>query len=355
MKEQQASRRRTSQRATLSDVARAARVSVMTVSNFVRGKPVRASTRKSVAEAISRLNYRPNTSARNLRLAEERSVGIVIADSDPAFLNDPFISRLVSGLSNYLSSLDYTLDVQGVEPDRFESATILRKAGNAALCAILCGPKPLRRRHLANLQRLNQPVVVFQEVFQSPGPNVAMINQDDFSGGRQLGQHLLAKRPRSVLFIRPTLQWCAVERREMGLREALVQGSSGILFHTLLAPSERFEDVLQVVTESLRQATPDAIVAATDSMAVAALKACERAGIRVPDRLVVAGFNGFDAWQYTTPTLTTVVSPAYGLGRQAGEQLIARLKTGKFPKRTVTLPVQLQIGESTRGIGRSPA
>ena len=134
----------------------------MTVSNFVRGKPVRAQTRKRVVEAIARLNYRPNLSARSLRLAEEFSVGIVIADDDPAFLNDPFISRLVSGLSNYLSSLDYTLDVQGVEPDRFESATILKKVGNAALCAILCGPKALRKAHLESLQRLDQPVVVFQ-------------------------------------------------------------------------------------------------------------------------------------------------------------------------------------------------
>jgi LacI family transcriptional regulator len=332
----------------LSDVARAAGVSVMTVSNFVRGKPVRAETRKSVAEAIARLNYRPNLSARSLRLAEERSVGIVIADSDPAFLNDPFISRLVSGLSNYLSSLDYTLDVQGVEPGRFENATILRKAGNAALCAILCGPKLLRRRHLAHLQRLDQPVVVFQEVFQSPGANVAIISQDDLSGGRQLGQHLMGKGLRSVLFVRPTLHWCAVEQREKGLRSALADAAPPIVFNTLTAPSERFEDVQQVVSDSLASARPDAIVAATDSMAVAALKACEQAGIRVPANLMIAGFNGFDAWRYTTPTLTTVVSPAYGLGRHAGELLIRRLQTGAFPKRRLALPVHLQIGESTR-------
>ena len=120
------------------------------------------------AEAIARLNTAP-TSVRGA-FARRRSARGPIADSDPAF-NDPFISRLVSGLSNYLSSLDYT--PTQVEPGRFENATILRKAGNAALCAILCGPKLLRRRHLADLQRLDQPVVVFQEVFQPPGANVA--------------------------------------------------------------------------------------------------------------------------------------------------------------------------------------
>ena len=124
---------------TLADVSRDAGVSIMTVSNVVRGKSnlVRLETRRRVEAAIARLNYRPNLSARNLRLAHQHSVGILIADTDPAFLTDPFISRLVSGLSNYLSGRDYTLDVQGVAPERFESATILKKSGNDALCAIL--------------------------------------------------------------------------------------------------------------------------------------------------------------------------------------------------------------------------
>jgi LacI family transcriptional regulator len=336
---------RESTRATLSDVAAMAGVSVMTVSNFVRGKPVGLNTRKLVAEAIQRLNYRPNLSARGLRLSEEYSVGLVIADSDPAFLNDPFISRLVSGLSNFLSNLDYTLDVQGVTPERFNNATILTKVGNEALCAILCGRRALRQQHLETLQRLGQPVVLFQEMFKSPSPNIVIISQDDSSGGKQLGRHLLTKGIRSLLFVRPALNWCAIERRERGLRGVLAKDD--VHFNTVIAASERYEDVQRVLKEHLGKRAPDAIVAATDSMAVAALKACQTAGIRVPEELKIAGFNGFDVWRYTTPTLTTAVSPAYEMGRHAGELLIARLRTGKFPTRNVVLPVRLQIGEST--------
>jgi DNA-binding LacI/PurR family transcriptional regulator len=343
--------RRKLARATLNDVAKEAGVSVMTVSNFVRAKPVRVQTRKRVESAIARLNYRPNVSARSLRLSEEYSVGIVIADSDPAFLNDPFISRLVSGLSNYLSSLDYTLDVQGVAPERFENATILNKVGNEALCAILCGPKAVRKEHFSNLHRLGQPIVVFQEVFQSPAPNVAVVSQDDLSGGKQLGRHLLKGHVQSVLFVRPALDWCALEQREKGLRSVLAAATPAVDVKTLIAPSEHFDDVQQVVRDHLAKKTPDAIVAATDSMAAAALKACEQAGIRVPKDLKMAGFNGFDVWRYTSPTMTTVVSPAYEMGRQAGELLIQRLKTGSFSKRSVVLPVHLQIGESCPSAG----
>jgi LacI family transcriptional regulator len=334
-------------RATLSDVAREAGVSVMTVSNFVHAKPVRLKTRKAVEAAVARLNYRPNVSARSLRLSKEYSVGIVIADSDPEYLNDPFISRLVSGLSNYLSGLDYTLDVQGVAPERFENATILRKAGNDALCAILCGPKALRKRHFAYLDRLGQPTVVFREVFQSPSPNVALVAQDDLSGGKQLGQHLLRKRPRSVIFVRPALDWGAVERRELGLRRVLASATPAAKVTTLIAASESFEDVQQVVKDHLAKRTPDAIVAATDSMAAAALKACELTGLRVPRDLLLAGFNGFDVWRHTSPTITTVISPAFEMGRHAGELLIERLRTGAFSKRSTVLAVRLQVGEST--------
>jgi DNA-binding LacI/PurR family transcriptional regulator len=319
----------------------------MTVSNFVHAKPVRLRTRKLVEAAIARLNYRPNVSARSLRLSQEYSVGIVIADSDPEYLNDPFISRVVSGLSNYLSSLDYTLDVQGVAPERFESATILSKAGNEALCAILCGPKQLRKQHFAHLDRLGQPTVVFREVFPSPGPNMAIVSQDDYSGGRQIAQHLLRKRPRSVLFVRPALGWNAVEQREKGVRAALAAAPSAIDVKTLTAPSERFDDVEKIVRDALVGQAPDAIVAATDSMAAAALKACESAGIRVPKDLWLTGFNGFDVWRHTSPTITTVISPAYELGRLAGELIIQRLKNGRFSKRSVLLPVRLQTAGST--------
>lgn len=334
-------------RATLSDVAREAGVSVMTVSNFIHAKPVRLRTRRLVEAAVARLNYRPNVSARSLRLSKEYSVGIVIADSDPAYLNDPFISRLVSGLSNYLSSLDYTLDVQGVAPERFESATILNKVGNEALCAILCGPRAVRREHFSYLNRLGQPVIVFRETFQSPSPRVAVVGQDDVSGGRQLAQHLVTRRVRSVVFVRPALEWGAVEQRERGLRNVLTRASPAVDVKTLIAPSEGFEDVHQVVRNQLARRTPDAIVAATDSMAAAALKACEHTGLRVPKDLVIAGFNGFDVWRHTSPTITTVVSPAYEMGRRAGELLIQRLKSGSFARHSVVLPVRLQEGEST--------
>jgi DNA-binding LacI/PurR family transcriptional regulator len=334
---------------TLADVSRDAGVSVMTVSNVVRGKIdlVKLETRRRVEESIARLNYRPNLSARSLRLAENRSVGIVIADSDPAFLSDPFISRLVSGLSNYLSGLDYTLDIQGVAPERFESATILKKAGNDVLCAILCGPRNLRKAQFDYLQRLGPPLIVFQELFQPKSDNAALIHQDDLAGGSMLARLLLKKRVRSVLFVRPLLDWCAIEQREKGMRAVFAKESRVPDVKTLLTPSEGFDAVESAVREYLGQRIPDAIVAATDSVAGAVLSACDAHGLSVPKDIAVTGFNGFDVWRYTRPSLTTIMSPAYEMGRYAGELLMERLRGSAFSKRNSVFPVSLHEGDST--------
>lgn len=334
----------TAKRVTLDDVAKAAGVSVMTVSNVASGKTnlVREETRTHVQAVIDRLGYRPNLSARGLRLAQQRSVGIVIADIDPAFLTDPFISRMVSGLSNYLSSLDYTLDVQGIAPDRFEHATILSKVGNDAICAVLCGPMDLRRTQLDRLVRMGQPTVVLQEVFASPSENVAIVRQDDFEAGRLIGEYLWKLKVKRILFVRPVLDWCAVEQREKGLRAAVANHRPQVRIETIRAASEGLGDVRQAVRQAIKGGIPDVVVAATDGMAVAVLKEAEALDIRVPQQMRVTGFNGFDVWQFTHPTLTTVVSPAYEIGRVSGELLIHRLRNGKFPKRNVVLPVQMQ-------------
>jgi len=336
-------------RTTMHDVARLAGVSVMTVSNVVRrqNQTVKLETRRRVEDAIARLNYRPNISARRLRVAEEYSIGVVIVDNDPAFLNDPFISRLVSGLSNYLSNQDYTLDIQGVPPERFETATILKKVGNDALCAILCGPKALRRQHLEYLQTTGQPVVVFQEPFKSTSGNVAVVAQDDLGAGRLVAEHLLRSKLRSIMFVRPTLDWPAVEQREKGLRAVFESKDSAVEIFTSLVPSERFDDVRAAVAAQLAKRTPDAIVAATDSMAAAALEACEADGLNVPGDITITGFNGFDVWRYTRPRLTTVISPAYEMGQYAGELLVTRLRSGEFAKRNTVFPVALQVGGSS--------
>lgn len=336
-------------RTTLKDVSSAAGVSVMTVSNVIRGRTgaVSDATRKRVEREIKRLGYRPNASARSLRASASRSIGMVISDDDPAFLSDPFISQLASGLSNVLSSNDYSLNIQGIMPERFEQANIFSKASDDALCSIFCGPERERQRNMEFLKAIDQPTVVFQEPVRCRGADIAIIRQEDERGGHQLGAHLVARKVKRVLFIRPSTDWPAIEQRERGLRLAFDEAHRNINCETIKSTSEGFEDVQDAVKQYLAHSTPDAIVGATDPMGIAAMRMCENLGFNVPRDIKVTGFNGFLAWQLATPTLTTVVSPAYEMGRKAGDVLLKRLSTGRFERKTTVFPTQLLVGDST--------
>jgi LacI family transcriptional regulator len=90
------------------------------------------------------------------------------------------------------------------------------------------------------------------------------------------------------------------------------------------------------------------VLAANDQMGIAALLALTAAGVAVPQRAMVTGFNGFAFRDYTDPVLTTVRSAAYEMGAAGADAVLARLAEGRFPDRDIRLPVALLPGGTTR-------
>ena len=88
-------------------------------------------------------------------------------------------------------------------------------------------------------------------------------------------------------------------------------------------------------------------MAGDEQTAYAALRYLTHKGIGVPDDVRITGFNAFDSWPFSVPTLTTIYSPAYSLGYRAGEALIARLDTESFAEKEIVLPTSLLVGETT--------
>ena len=92
---------------------------------------------------------------------------------------------------------------------------------------------------------------------------------------------------------------------------------------------------------------PDAIIAGNDQMGIAAMKLMASRRLKVPRDVAITGFNAFEFWQYTSPVLTTVRSPAYEMGARGGAEILKRLMDGRFERSEIVYPVQLQPGGST--------
>lgn len=340
---------RKKRRVTLKDVAELAGVSLQTVSNVIRknNKFVGEETRKRVEEAVQKLGYRPHSSARGLRISEERCIGFLVVDDAPQFLSDPFITELVAGVSNFLSENNYSLEIQGMPSGEFEKASIFDRIRTDALCVLLCGTDKVRMRHLRYLEKQQQPVIIFQEYLKSDIDDSLVLRQDDYRAGRTLGTYLLEKGARRFVFVVPRLFWPAIHERLRGVKDVISPFGEDCSVDIVSTSSEIFQEAQDVLSDYLdTHKKPDVVMGSTDRIAIAALKQCEQRRWRVPQDVWVTGFNGFESSQYSSPVLTTVTSPAYEMGQQAGSEILHRLKSGEFSRSEIVFPVRFQPGES---------
>ncbi|RKK03468.1 LacI family DNA-binding transcriptional regulator [Pseudoroseomonas wenyumeiae] len=331
----------------LRDVAAAAGVTPMTVSNVLNGRPgASAETRARVLREAERLSYRPDANARRLRLERTGAIGVVVLDSAPDYLRDPFITNVIAGLGNVAAERAFSLVLQGVRPQAEKMAPLLAQSETDALCLLLSGPRSARERLMSQVERLRQPVVLVQEREAGGLKDICLIRQDDHAGGQILGTHLRGRLPQpgTVFFLTPELAWTAQTERIEGLREGL---GKGFRIRTVPCGDESFVATQESLAKALeRHPKPVAIVGGNDQMALAAVSLLQARGIAVPEAMPVAGFNGFEMFRYVQPALTTIVSPAYEIGVRAGEEIVARLEQDSFREAEIALPVQLREGGS---------
>ena len=336
---------------TLREVAHAAGVSPMTVSNFINRKfeLMRPETAKRIAKEVEQLGYRPQLTGRGLRAAKRFSIGMLIVDERPTFLADPFITQIVAGLTNCLNPKGYGLLLQGVHAREFRDATFFRDARTDGLCVFLSGSEALRRAMLEHVRGLGEAVVAFEETDAQRSAGQCIVRQDNFAGGRELGLLMLDLGAKDFVVLAPSTSWPTAARRRAGLRSALHSRRSPARVSTIFCGAGSFVDTQHALAAWIEaEGLPDAIVAANDQMGIAAMRLLQDGGVGIPEQVMISGFNGFEFSQYSNPMLTTVRSPAYEMGARGGDEMVSRLETGSFTAEIITLPVDVRLGGSTR-------
>jgi LacI family transcriptional regulator len=334
---------------TIREVAEAAGVSFMTVSNVLNRRPgtSTAETAARVLEHVARLGYRRQATARALRLATHEAIGMIIIDDAPNFLADPFITQLVAGLSNEVNSRGYAVLLHGMPAERLGDSPMVRNLRTDALCVLLSGNPAVRRRSLEMIARVNQPIVLFQENLLDACANVCVIRQDDFTGGQILGEHVLSRGARRLALLVPRLYWPAIGARARGIAFAVRQSRNRVSMRIVRAPDGCIVEIQQALRAYVTQhGPPDAVLAGNDQMAVAAIGLLRARGLNVPGQVMVTGFNGFDIWRHTEPTLTSIQSCAYELGARGGREVLECLSSGCFSQSEVVFPVKFLPGGS---------
>jgi DNA-binding LacI/PurR family transcriptional regulator len=337
-------------RATIRDVAAAAGVSPMTVSNVINGKLrfVSEDTRRRVLNEMEQLDYRLLSSGRNLRLGNRQAVGVVIVDESPNFLSHPFISRMVSGLCGALNLNGYAMMVQGIRPEEFANTFALRRADADGYCIRLHGSNEVRTEMLQVLDRLDEPVVLVQETLPVSRGDRCVVRQDDYGGGRMIADHLAARGVERLVVVIPRFSGPMTDARLKGLRDGFGATRRDVAIELVVCDFNSYEHAYAALSGSFASSgLPDAVIGVNDELAMAALRVLQDRETPVPGKVIVAGFNGFNPPGYTQPDLTTVVSCPTELGTTAARSLLRYIEGGRFEQTEIVLPVTFRMGQST--------
>ncbi|MGW9020515.1 LacI family DNA-binding transcriptional regulator [Leucobacter chromiiresistens] len=336
-------------RPTIYDVAARAGVSKSLVSLVLRDSPkVSAEKREAVLAAISALDYTPSRLAAGLAGTRTRSVGVVIDD----FSNLWFVDAL-AGLRASLGREGYALSVAdahlnahlGVDPiDAFRALRVdgLVLAGEASADAV---------------QRAGVPAVVLGTRAVSAA-DVPVIASDEVAGGRIATRHLVELGHRTIACI--SGPGASAAARETGYRETMADAG---LVPSIVHADVNEERAARAAASALFGAgsgealplagfreAPTAVFAVNDPMAVGAIAAARAAGLAVPSRVSVVGYDDSPLASYGIVSLTTISGDPRELGERAGEALLEMLSTGRAGSR-IFAP-RLVVRGSTAAIQR---
>lgn len=331
-------------RPTSADVAAEAGVSRTTVSfvlNERAGVKIPDETRQRVLAAAARLDYHPNSVARQLAGGASRAVGLVLRQTPEQVANDGVLAETLRGLANAARAANHRVLVETLAPGEGRYADLLRSGRTDGL--IVSGPR-YDDEELAELVRDGFPVVIQGSV---PGLDVPSVDVDNEAGARLAVEHLLALGHRRIACItHAPLAYTAASERLTGYREALA--AAGLADEPELIAEGAFDaqSGRRALAEILARTKPEAIFVTSDVVAIGAIAGLRDAGLSVPGDVSVVSFDDIPLAAYLDPPLTTIRLPAYDLGLTAGRAILERIAGRPVAARTL-LPTELIVRAST--------
>lgn len=340
-------------RATSQDVAQKAGVSRTTVSfvlNDLPGVKISAETRQRVLDAARQLDYYPTAAARSLASGKTQRIGLVLGKGKDRLAADAFLPTFLQGITAAAHQRGYLLLLQLAEdissPQAY--AHLIREQQVDGL--ILSGPRtddPL----LAQLAQERFPLILHGRLAEYDFLHVDVDNQ---VGAYQATQYLIGLGHRRIGFVsNAPLCYLGAKARLAGYESALEEHNLPFEQDLLRTAAFLPRTGRAAMADLLRlPRPPTAILAASDVVALGAMRAIHQAGLEIPDDISVVGFDDILLAAEACPPLTTVRVPAYGLGWTAAEVLITLIDSQE-PVSSVVLSPELIVRESCAPPNRS--
>ncbi len=332
---------------TIEDIASLAQVSRSTVSRVLNQHPgVKPAIRARVQQVIRDQNYAPKAAARSLASSRADTIGLLIPRSAAESLGDPFIASMIRSVFEAAAQQRYFAMLAMLTAD-MEAGFYHRMLRSRPFDGVIVLSSDIDDPILPLLIKDAGPMVV---IGRHPFfVDIVSVDVENREGAHEAVAHLIGLGHQRIGLINGKLQMESAQARRDGYKQALLEAGIPIdpdlMVEGFYSDTASYEAMVQLLGLPER---PTAVFAASDAMAVGALRAIRDRGLRVPDEIALVGYDDLPLVQHINPPLTSVQQPIGEMAAHAVRLLIEQIR-GQSPVTSVRLPARLVMRDSSGG------
>jgi DNA-binding LacI/PurR family transcriptional regulator len=296
---------------TIKDIARQLNISVSTVSRAIRNaSDVNPETKKAVLALVEELNYQPNQLALSLRNKQTHTIGVIVPNLDYV------LSMMVKGIDEVALEAGYTVMIcqsnESFGREILNTRRLLESLVDGFIISVSSETKTFE--HFKKIQEKNIPMVVFDRI--TPELKAPSVRIDNEGGGFQATEHLIEQGYKRIAVLAGPKNLNISNSRVDGYLNALKKYKMKI-DPDLVIHCDFNQDYAFFATEELlaMKKRPDAIFTISDRMAIGAMLAIKKKGLKMPHDIGLVGFNDEPILSLVSPAISSVEQPSFELGK----------------------------------------
>ncbi len=310
-------------KASIKDIASKVGVSIALVSYVLNGlekeKRVGPELAKKIRQAAKELNYKPNQIARSLRKGSTNTIGLIVAD-----ISNHFFGLLARVIEDEAARLGYTVIFGSSDENYSKSAVLIETLLNRQVDGLIISPSERSARQIKSLMQQNIPVVLIDRYL--PGISTSRIVIDNYRATYNATKCFISKGHKKIALIAYRSSLVHMQERVRGYVEAMKD--HGIIYEVMVKEirySHTKSDVRKVMDELLKEKMVDALLFATNTLAISGLYFIQKYKIQVPRDLAIISFDKHEAFDFFSPKLTYIQQPIEAMGKESVRVLLEQI------------------------------
>lgn len=339
---------------TIKDIAKICGVGVSTVSRAINNHPdINPETKEKIMNTIKEYGYVPNNSARNLKRVDAQAIAVLVKG-----ISNPFFSNMIKVIEKECKKKHYSMELSHIESDEDEVDAALKVVKEKRLRGIIF-LGGLFSHSAEKLRKLNVPFVfstagsIPENISKNQYSNIGVDDRKESArmvdyliglGHERIAMVVAEADEESIGKLRLEGYFESLQAHNIEINPKLIYQTRNDIGHFSM---ENGYQTTKKLIDSGEEFT--AVYAVADALAIGAIRALLESGLRVPEDVSVAGYDGIDVSGYISPSLTTIRQPVEEMAKDT-VKLLFDIIAGKKDHQHISYDGELLVRESTKEI-----